>query len=146
MEGALFWPCEREHSGLLCCFQVKYQKIPRITPLSCLEYTSTGRPDALSRLARAAREKLIGSNEGETNPQHIAPFAEAAGFVERPSPALIETLVELLLHADQEVRIQAALALGRLQQPLPDRAWQHLFAMRRDRSICSTSRSHPHAA
>ncbi len=103
-----------------------------------------GRPDALSRLARAAREKLIGSNEGETNPQHIALFAEAAGFVERPSPALIETLVELLLHADQEVRMQAALALGRLQQPLPDRAWQHLFAMRAETEVSAVRHAATH--
>jgi len=95
-----------------------------------LDIIKTARPDALSHLAHEARARLMADPEGATSSQHLVLFAEAAGFIEQPSPTLIETLVEWLVHPDQEVRIQAALALGCLQQPLPDHGWQRLFALR----------------
>ncbi len=58
--------------------------------------------------------------------------AETVALMGRASPAVLETVIELLDHPFWEVRSRAARTLGTLRCPIPDRAIRRLLELRTD--------------
>jgi HEAT repeat protein len=110
-----------------------------------LDILKACRPDAFSRFAQTAREKLMRDTENGPNLQNMVLFAEAASYLKHPSPELIEMLVQWLDHANHGVQRQAALALGQLQRPLSEAAWQRLFALQTESETLAVRSAATHA-
>ncbi len=91
------------------------------------------RPEALVPVAQEALALLRHEGSGGVLGSVTQCFiAETLGLMERIPDQLSPTLVELLTWPYWEVRLHAAVALGRLQRNIPDAAIRRLLALRSD--------------